>query len=103
MKITVEIPDEMVEDLVREGRTPEAAVLEAVALEGYRSRRLGEEDVRRLLELESRLDVHALLAERDMYLNYSVEDAEHDIQVAHEDGQRWRAKQVANESERFAR
>jgi hypothetical protein len=34
MKITVEIPDEMVADLVREGRTPEAEVLEAVALEG---------------------------------------------------------------------
>jgi predicted HTH domain antitoxin len=100
MKITVEIPDEMVGDLVREGRTPEAEVLEAVALEGYRSRRLGEEDVRRLLGLVSRLDVHALLAQRGMYLNYNVE---HDLEVAREDGQRWRAERAAKESERLAR
>jgi predicted HTH domain antitoxin len=93
----------MVADLVREGRTPEAEVLEAVALEGYRSRRLGEEDVRRLLGLVSRLDVHALLAQRGMYLNYNLEDVEHDLEVAREDGQRWRAERAAKESERLAR
>ena len=54
-------------------------VLESIALEGYRSGRLSEEQVRRLLRLESRFDVHAFLKARGVYLNYTHEDLEQDL------------------------
>jgi hypothetical protein len=49
-------------------------LLEILALDGYRSGVLGEEDVRRLLHLESRFDVHAFLARYDVPLNYTLND-----------------------------
>jgi hypothetical protein len=55
-------------------RTPARA-----ALEGYRSRRLGESAVRRLLGFGTRMEVHGFLKEHGVYLNYSMEDLEHDI------------------------
>jgi len=42
MNITVEIPDTIAGDLAGEGRDPARAVLEAIALEGYRADRLSE-------------------------------------------------------------
>ena len=56
--------------------------LESLALKGYASGDLSEEQVRRLLGLESRFDVHALLKERGMYLNYSLEDWEEDVKFS---------------------
>jgi predicted HTH domain antitoxin len=103
MKITVEIPDEMMATFVPAGQAPEQAVLEAIAVEGYRTRRFGESSVARLLGLPTRFSVHELLAKRDMYLNYSVEDADHDLEVAREDARQWRDERSANDSERLAR
>jgi hypothetical protein len=51
-------------------------------LEGYKRREISEEQVRRLLGLKSRLDVHALLKERGMYLNYSLKDWEEDVKFS---------------------
>ena len=51
-------------------------------LEAYQSGELGEEQVRRLLGLKSRFDVHALLKQRGMYLNYSLEDWEEDVKFS---------------------
>ena len=56
--------------------------MESLALEGYRRGNLSEEQVRRLLGLKSRFDVHALLKERGMYLNYSLEDWEEDVKFS---------------------
>jgi hypothetical protein len=47
-------------------------------LEGYRSRVLSEEQIRRLLRFESRFEVQALLKERGVSLNYTLEDLEAD-------------------------
>jgi predicted HTH domain antitoxin len=58
------------------------AELESLVLKGYASGDLSEEQVRRLLGLKSRFDVHALLKERDMYLNYGQEDLEDDLKFS---------------------
>ena len=55
---------------------------ESRVLEAYKSGDLSEEQARRLLGLKSRFDVHALLKERGMYLNYSLEDWEEDVKFS---------------------
>ena len=78
MHITVDIPDDIA-GLIAPDQTPPRAVLEALALEGYRSGRLGESAVRRLLGFETRMQVHEFLKEHCVLLNYTVHDLEHDM------------------------
>ena len=77
MQITVQLPDDLAQH-------PNAAreVLEAFAIEGYRSRQLSESEVRRLLQLETRMEVHALLVEHDVALNYTEDHLRQDIQAS---------------------
>ena len=35
-----------------------------------------------MLGFESRWDVHAFFKERDVYLNYTMEDLQHDLEVS---------------------
>ena len=56
-------------------------VAPAIAVEGYRTGALTENQVRRLLELESRFDVHALLKEHRVPLQYTASDLEDDMRT----------------------
>lgn len=78
MTITVEFPDAVASILFVHGGDPARTILETMALEGYRSGKLGENALSRLLGI-SRLEVHAFLKEHDVPLQYSMEDLEHDI------------------------
>lgn len=80
MRIEMEVPDEIAAAL-QSGDLSRAA-LEALALEGYRSGRLGGGQVQRLLEFRTPMQVHAFLREHGVYLNYSVDDAAEDAAVA---------------------
>ncbi|SPE33008.1 hypothetical protein SBA3_1940022 [Candidatus Sulfopaludibacter sp. SbA3] len=53
MTITIEIPEELVRQFVPAGQDPARATLEAIALEGYRSDRLSEAEIRKLLGFET--------------------------------------------------
>jgi hypothetical protein len=81
MHISLDIPDN-IPNVVAPDQEPARAALEALALEGYRSRRLGESAVRRLLGFGTRMEVHGFLKEHGVYLNYSMVDLEHDIREA---------------------
>ena len=76
MQITVEIPDDLAPTLAP-GLDPSRAVLEALGLEAYRLRRITGYQLRTLLGLPSRWDLHALLNERHIDM-YTVEDFEQD-------------------------
>ena len=54
--------------------------LEAIAVEAYRTGVLSESQVRRLLGLEWRFQVHALLKEHNVPLQYSAADLDYDLQ-----------------------
>ena len=58
------------------------AALEALALEGYRSDRLSEADIRELLGFETRMEVHGFLKKHGAFLHYSDLDLEHDREIA---------------------
>ena len=82
MTIAVELPDTLKSALFPAGEDPSRAVLEAVALEGYRTDRLSESDIRQLLGFETRMEVHAFLKERGVVLHYTIADLEHDCATA---------------------
>lgn len=79
MQIQIELPDEIAEAF--KGGDLSRAALEALALEGYRSRRLGGGQVQRLLGFSTPMQVHAFLREHDVYLNYTREELDKDTAV----------------------
>ncbi|MGH9572578.1 MAG: UPF0175 family protein [Candidatus Acidiferrales bacterium] len=82
MRITLDIPDEIVEQVAARGTDPARVALEALALEGYRSEKLSETAVKRMLGFDSRLQVHAFLKDHGAYLQYGIDDLQHDIEIS---------------------
>jgi hypothetical protein len=98
MNITVEIPDAIAGALAAPGQDPARAVLEAIAIEGYRRQILGESAVRRLLGFETRYEVHGFLKEHGAFMHFTMEDVERDTAVALEVALRARAERNAGPS-----
>jgi predicted HTH domain antitoxin len=82
MQVVLDIPDDLAAQIIPPGKDPSRAALEAIAVEGYRTERLSEEEVREMLGLATRLQVHAVLKEHGASLNYSLEDFEQDKQTS---------------------
>ncbi len=79
MHVTIELPEEIAEELrARNGAGLPRAILEMVALEGYRSETLTHAQVGRLLGMEHPLRVEAFLKEHGVPLDYTREDLEQD-------------------------
>jgi len=78
VEITLNIPDELARQVTSEGKDPARVALEALALEGYRTERLSESAVRRMLGFDTRIEVHAFLKQHGVYLQYDVADLEQD-------------------------
>jgi hypothetical protein len=82
MQITLDIPEAFAAQLIAAGKDPAREALEALAVEGYRTRQLNESQVRRMLGFGNRMKVHALLAAHGVPLKYTMENLEQDIQAA---------------------
>ena len=79
MQIQIELPDEIAQALRSSDLSRTA--LEALAIEGYRTRRLGGGQVQHLLGFATPMQVHEFLKEHGVYLNYSTEELERDATV----------------------
>jgi len=79
MSINIHLSSE-IEAIVRRawGDTLDRALLEALAIEGYRSGLFGSATVGRLLDHESRWETERWLAERGVVTNYTVDDLDAD-------------------------
>jgi len=86
MKVTIDLPEDVSAAL--KGRWDDVArrSLEAIAVEGYRTGALTETQVRRLLQLETRFQVHALLKDHNVPLRYTDADLEDDLRAHRELG-----------------
>lgn len=82
MQVTLDIPDELAALMSAGSADLSRAALEALALQGYRTEHLSESQMRRLLGLETRMEVHAFLKEHGVYLHYSIEDLDRDREAA---------------------
>jgi predicted HTH domain antitoxin len=78
MQVTLNIPDDLAAQIVSGGADLSRAALESLAIEGYRTKRLSESEIRRLLGFETRMEVHAFLKEHGAWLHYSLDDLERD-------------------------
>jgi hypothetical protein len=67
MRITLELPEEIVPELKSKWKDLPRAALESLALEAYRSRALTAAQLRRLLGFETRMQVDAFLKEHEIY------------------------------------
>jgi hypothetical protein len=82
MTITGELPDLLAGVLSAESKDPARAVLETMALEGYRTQQLTEADLKELLGFETRMEVHEFLKRHGVFMHYTVEDLDRDVSTA---------------------
>ncbi|HYR27869.1 MAG TPA: UPF0175 family protein [Thermoanaerobaculia bacterium] len=86
MQVTLDLPDDI--SAVLAGHWPDLSqqALEALAVEAYRTGALSEGQVRRLLRLETRFEVHSLLKDHGVPLRYTEADFEDDLAAHRELG-----------------
>ena len=82
MQITLELPDDVARGLEAQVKNLPRALLESFALEGYRSRKLTEEQVRKILGYGTRMQVDGFLKEQGVYLDYTLEDLDHGTETS---------------------
>jgi len=81
MSVTIQLPADISAALGARWDDVPRRSLEAIAIEGYRTGALTEEQVRRVLALETRFDVHALLKAHHVPLRYGAADLDEDLDV----------------------
>jgi predicted HTH domain antitoxin len=86
MRVTIQLPDDISAALEEQWDDVPRRSLEAIAIEAYRTRALTESQVRRMLGVESWFQVHALLKEHNVPLQYTATDLEDDLQAQRELG-----------------
>ena len=79
MDVQLQIPDDVARVIQNQQPDLSRAALEALALEGYRSERLSEGQVRRMLGFRTRMQVHTFLKAHKVYLNYSIRELQDDL------------------------
>jgi predicted HTH domain antitoxin len=80
MKITIDIPDEYIEQLEPNLSNLSQHVLETLVVEAYKSQRLTSAEVGRILKL-NRFEVDAFLKQHQAYLHYTIDDFNQDLQT----------------------
>jgi hypothetical protein len=78
MEVSIHLPDDIIPHDQAQWEDVPRHVLESLALSWYQSGELSEEQVRRLLGYNTRLEVHAFLKNHDVPLWYTLEDLEKD-------------------------
>ena len=77
MEITITIPEDITNRLHTDAHELQRRVMEKIAVELYQEG-AGEEQIRRLLNLDTRFEVHALLKRHGVPLRYTLQDLEDD-------------------------
>ena len=84
MQVTIDIPDTYAAALTAAGKDPARIALEALAVEGYRTGQLTSGQIKRTLGYGTRMQVHALLKEHNVPLDYTMDDLEQDRKTMRE-------------------
>jgi Uncharacterised protein family (UPF0175) len=79
--ITVEVPEEITRYLSEQGRDIARGALELMLLEAYREHKLTTAQLRRLLGFESRYELDGFLKQREVWLDYTIEDLDQEAEV----------------------
>ena len=76
MNVTVQIPDDLANRLAAGGVDLSRRALEALAVEEYRHDRLSTAELQQLLGIETTFQLDAFLKAHDVWIEYTMEDAE---------------------------
>jgi predicted HTH domain antitoxin len=76
MRIWLDLPDVVVEQLAEKGQDLSRAALEALAIDAYRMNRISGYQLCQLLEIPSRYELDAFLKHHGVPLEYSIDDFE---------------------------
>ncbi len=79
MNVAIEIPDDIGRVLAGQAGDLSKAVLEAVAVEAYRSSTITPAQVQQMLGLRSRWETESFLRRAEAYHDYTMDDLERDI------------------------
>lgn len=81
MQITIELPDDIVNQLQLQPANISRRILELIAADNYRQGRIGAAQVRRMLNFSSRWETYEFLKREKAYLPYTEDDLEQDAQA----------------------
>ena len=88
MNIAIDIPDDIGRILAAQAGSVSRAVLEAVAIEAYRSGTINPVQVQQMLGLRSRWETESFLRRAEAFHDYTMDDLEKDIAaIRHASGQ----------------
>jgi predicted HTH domain antitoxin len=79
VNVAIEIPDDIGRVLAAQAGGVSRAVLEAVAIEAYRSSAITPVQVQQMLGLRSRWETESFLRRAEAFHNYTMDDLEKDI------------------------
>jgi hypothetical protein len=82
VNLELQVSEEIALLLTNEYADLSRAAIEALALEGYRSKRFSDGQLRRMLGFSSRMQVHAFLKDHGVHLHYSLEDLDQDRETS---------------------
>lgn len=74
MEVTINLPEDVAKIFSADGENIERKVLEATAITGYREGKLSQAQVRRILGLQTDMQVDRFLKEHEIYLEYDLDD-----------------------------
>jgi len=81
MQVTVELPEDIAESLQTGWKDVERSVLEAIAINAYRSGVLTRAEVARLLGFRTTLQVDEFMTMAGVPFPYGIEDYEQDLET----------------------
>ena len=97
MRVSLELPDDALNQLVGEGRDASRSALEALAIDAYRMNRITGRQLCRLLDIPSRYELDGFLKQHGVPLDYSLDDFERE---GHVSARLWEKRQAeASDSE----
>jgi len=79
VNVAIEIPDDIGRVLAAQAGGVSRAVLEAVAIEAYRSNAITSAQVQQMLGMRSRWETESFLRRAEAYHDYTMDDLERDI------------------------
>lgn len=81
MNISIEVPDEVADQIGTRWTDLPRATLEALVAEACREKVISEPQAQKMLGLDSRFELDSFLKEKRVYLDYSEDDLAHDIRT----------------------
>ena len=82
MKVSLDLPDDVVRQLAEEGQDLSRAALEALAIDAYRMDRITGHQLRQWLGIPSRYELDGFLKRHGVPLEYTMDDFERERETS---------------------